>query len=173
MKAPLPSTLASYCALDPVSEFKSSLKCDAHLFAVYKDKKQWDMWQHSTVAQSRAQDVAKILDASYAPVSSEDAALFAKKQELMYAVFKCTLQTDQGKAFVHLHEADLMLRRFTLLSNPTCSRPNRPCWTHPSFSAISHWPKWAMVLGKSMPIPSSSTGKTSFVCMRSRLPLSS
>jgi hypothetical protein len=29
---------------------------------VYKDEKQWDTWQRSTMAQARAQDVHEILD---------------------------------------------------------------------------------------------------------------
>jgi hypothetical protein len=67
---------------------------------VYKDEKQWDTWQRSTLAQARAQDVAEILDRDYAPTSSEERDLFTEKQKFMYAVFERTLQTDQGKAFV-------------------------------------------------------------------------
>jgi hypothetical protein len=73
---------------------------------VYKDEKQWDTWQQSTLAQAKAQDVAKVLDATYVPTSAKDVALFGKKQEFMYAVLERMLQTDQGKAFIHQHEED-------------------------------------------------------------------
>jgi uncharacterized protein with FMN-binding domain len=73
---------------------------------VYKDKKQWDTWQQSTLAQAKAQDVAEVLDTTYIPTLAKDVALFGKKQEFMYAVLERTLQTDQGKAFVRQHEED-------------------------------------------------------------------
>ena len=91
---------------DAVFEFKKGIKRDSGSFLVYKDEKQWDTWQRSTLAQARAQDVHEILDASYVPVSGDDKQLFAMKQEFMYAVFERTLQTDMGKAFVRRHEAD-------------------------------------------------------------------
>ena len=73
---------------------------------VYKDEKQWDTWQCSVIAQAHAQDVAEVLDKTYSPTFVDETALFEEKQKFMYAVFKCTLQTDQGKAFVHKHEGD-------------------------------------------------------------------
>jgi hypothetical protein len=91
---------------DAVFEFKKGIKRDSSSFLVYKDEKQWDTWQRSTLALARAQDVHEVLDASYVPVSSEDKQLFAMKQEFMYAVFERTLQTDMGKTFVRRHEAD-------------------------------------------------------------------
>jgi hypothetical protein len=54
----------------------------------------------------RAQDVAKVINETYVPALPNDIALFAKKQEFMYAVFDHMLQTDQGKAFIHQHEQD-------------------------------------------------------------------
>jgi hypothetical protein len=41
-KASLPSTLASYHARDPVSDFKHGIQHDALSFAIDKDNKQWD-----------------------------------------------------------------------------------------------------------------------------------
>ena len=91
---------------DPIAEFKKGIKRDSNSFSVYKDEKQWDTWQQSTLAQARAQDVAEILDGNYVATSAEDTALFWEKQKFMYAVFERTLQTDQGKAFVRGHETD-------------------------------------------------------------------
>jgi hypothetical protein len=100
------SSLTSQWTRDPNAEFKKGIRHDALSFLVYKDEKLWDTWQQSTLAQVRAQDVAEVLDATYVSTLPKDIALFAKKQEFMYAVFEHTLQTDQGKAFVHQHEQD-------------------------------------------------------------------
>jgi hypothetical protein len=42
---------------DPIDEFKKGIKRDSSLFAVYKDEKQWDNWQQSTIAIACAQGV--------------------------------------------------------------------------------------------------------------------
>jgi hypothetical protein len=65
-----------------------------------------DIWQHSTIAQSRARDVANILDQKYVPTSAKDTTLFLEKTKYMYAIFECTLQTDEGKALIRQHEKD-------------------------------------------------------------------
>jgi hypothetical protein len=75
------------------------------LFIVYKDKKQWDNWQRSTVAFARAQGIEEVLDINYFPTDSDDVALFEEKKKFMYAVFERTLQTDQVKAFVREWDA--------------------------------------------------------------------
>jgi len=72
----------------------------------FKDGKQFDSWQHSTLAQARAQDVADILDTTYVPLTPADKDLFSEKQKYMFAVFERTLLTDVGKLFVHDHEND-------------------------------------------------------------------
>jgi hypothetical protein len=35
-----------------VFEFKRGIKCDSRSFLVYKEKKQWDTWQRSTLVQA-------------------------------------------------------------------------------------------------------------------------
>ncbi len=72
----------------------------------FKDGKQFDSWQHSTLAQARAQDVADILDPIYIPSTPADKDLFSEKQKYMFAVFERTLLTNVGKSFVHDHEDD-------------------------------------------------------------------
>jgi hypothetical protein len=101
----MPSPSASRTR-DAVFDFKKGIKHDSGSFLMYKDEKQWDTWQCSTMAQARAQDVHEILDTSYLPTSSEDQQLFAMKQEFMYSVFKRTLQTDMGKALFCRHKSD-------------------------------------------------------------------
>jgi len=48
---------------------------------VFKNGKQFDLWQHSTMALARAQDVAEILDPSHVPVTQDDKDLFQEKQK--------------------------------------------------------------------------------------------
>jgi hypothetical protein len=74
--------------------FKKTIKHDPSVFMVYKDEKQRDTWQHSTLAQARPQDVAEVLDSSFTPTTPDEIALFNEKKKFMYAVFECTLQTD-------------------------------------------------------------------------------
>jgi hypothetical protein len=93
------------CTHNPITDFKKGIKCDPSLFSVYKDKKQWDQWQCLTMAQAHAQDVTKVLVESYTPNTGPDTELFIEKQKFMYAVFECTLQTDQGKALVHKYKS--------------------------------------------------------------------
>ena len=91
---------------DVLTDFKKGIKRDPSLYVIYRDEKQWDNWQRSTLAQARAQDVDDVLDSTYTPSAPDDVILFKEKQKFMYAVFERTLQTDQGKAFVRAHEAD-------------------------------------------------------------------
>src|SRR5688500_15646871 len=56
------------------------------------------------MAQSRAQDIAEVLDPEYIPTTSKDIGLFMGKQKFIYAVFEKTLLTDKGKALVCQHQ---------------------------------------------------------------------
>ena len=78
------------------------------LFPTLKDEKQWDAWQRGTIAQARAQDLEQVLDSDYTPEegNEDEKNLFIMKQKFMYAVFECSLLTDQGKALVRAHEDD-------------------------------------------------------------------
>jgi hypothetical protein len=91
---------------DVISDFKKTIKCDSSVFMVYKDEKQWDTWQHSTLAQARPQDVAEVLDSAFTPTTPDEIALCNEKKKFMYAVFEHTLPTDQGKALVRNHDND-------------------------------------------------------------------
>jgi hypothetical protein len=74
----------------PLPISRRGIKRDSSSFSVYKDEKQWDTWQHSTLAQARAQDVAEILDRKYVPNSSEERDLFYREAE----VHVCCLRTN-------------------------------------------------------------------------------
>jgi len=83
-----------------VANFKWGIKHDPSLFMTFKDGKQFDSWQHSTMAQAQAQDVAEILDSSYIPNTQDEKDLFEEKQKYMFAVFEQMLQTDTGKVII-------------------------------------------------------------------------
>lgn len=61
---------------------------DPTLFDTYKDEKQWDAWQCSSISQAHAQDVGDILDLAFKPANDQKEDLFKEKQIYMYAVFE-------------------------------------------------------------------------------------
>jgi hypothetical protein len=89
---------------DPVADFKRGIKRDPSQFPTLKDEKQWDNRDRTNRAQVRAQGVKQVLDSSYVPTTTENTALFEVKQTYMFAVFKNTLLTDQGKAYIREFE---------------------------------------------------------------------
>jgi hypothetical protein len=74
--APQTSLSAPFKFKDPIGDFKKGIKRDPSLFMVYKDEKQWDNWQRSTVELARAQGVEEVLDINYVPTDSDDVVLF-------------------------------------------------------------------------------------------------
>ena len=82
----VPSSIARPPApIDLVRDFKRGIKCDPSQFTPLKDDSAWDNWNRSTLAQARAQDLAEVLDPGYVPTTTEDIALFTKKQKFMFA----------------------------------------------------------------------------------------
>jgi hypothetical protein len=100
--AAVSATNTTPCPRDVTSDFKKTIKCDSSVFMVYKDEKQWDTLQHSTLAQACPQDFAEVLDSAFTSTTPDEIALFNEKKKFMYAVFECTLQTDQGKSLVRV-----------------------------------------------------------------------
>jgi len=68
----------------------------------FKDGKPFDSWQHSTLAQARAQDIDDVLDPCYVPPTPADKDLFSEKQKYMFAVFERTLLIDVGREILCL-----------------------------------------------------------------------
>lgn len=91
-------------AVNLMHDFKHRIKRDAAQFSTLKNDAAWDNWNCGTIAQTRAQDIAGILDPTYIPATTDDADLFLEKQKFMYTVFEKTLQTDKGKALVCQHQ---------------------------------------------------------------------
>jgi len=125
---------------------------------IFKEGKQFDSWQRSTMALARAQDVAEILDPGHVPVTQDDKDLFQEKQKYMFAVFDRTLLTDTGKALVHEHENDFDARKIyleivkfylkstkasldssNLLSYITSVRLGSGMWKGSTYNFILHW----------------------------------
>jgi hypothetical protein len=170
--APVPSKPPESPRLkDPISEFRKGIKRDASLYTVYKDEKQWDSWQRSTIALARAQNVEDILDSTYIPSNQDEADLFTEKKKFMYAVFERTLQTDQGKAFVRAHEYDFdaqaiykdlveysikstkaSLDSARTLAYITTARLGDGNWRGPTRSFILHWQEDVRLYEKLVPL---------------------
>ena len=104
--APHVATITGTHTRNPIVDFNKGIDRDSSQFSMLKDEKQWDQWQRSTMAQARAQGVADVLNPDYKPCTDAGKALFAKKNEFMYAVFERTLLTDTGKTAVQQHEGD-------------------------------------------------------------------
>jgi len=67
-----------------VENLKQGIKYDPTLFIPpFKDGKQSDCWQHSTLAQAQAQDVAEVLNTSHAPRAQDENDLFQEKQAML------------------------------------------------------------------------------------------
>jgi hypothetical protein len=141
-------------ARDAAADFKRGIKRDPSQFPILKDDKQWDGWNHSYIAQTRAQGVVDVMNSEYKPTTTEDKALFEVKQTYMFAVFEKTLLTDQSKAYVREYEkksdaqsiywriseyaiksTKASLEASTILSYITsCS-----AWRGPMSSFVLHW----------------------------------
>ena len=89
---------------DPVSAFRKGIKRDSSNFPDFTHERQWDNFHRGLLAEAYAQDVADVLDPTYAPRSREDAALFDLKQDYMYAAFIRILKVDFAKGLVRQHE---------------------------------------------------------------------
>ena len=95
-----------------VESFKRSIKRDSIQFKKFKEDKNWDTWQRSSLTAPRAQDVYKVLDPDYKILTQEYMSLFNEKHKFMYSLFSIILQTDRGKNFVREHEDDFYGQTF-------------------------------------------------------------
>jgi len=100
------STLGPCPPPDPVLEFKKGIKHDLTVYPTLNSDTQWDTYNRAICALACTQDVFEVLDPHYTPMSPTAKNLYDEKQKFMYAVFQCTLLTDQGKAFVCQHADD-------------------------------------------------------------------
>ena len=53
----------------PAESFKKSIKRDANIFIAFKEGKNWDALRRNTLATSRAQDIAEVINPDYLPVT--------------------------------------------------------------------------------------------------------
>jgi hypothetical protein len=94
-----PAGAPSTRARDPVADFKRGIKHDAYQIAIVKDEKQLDNWQRTTMAETKTQDIAEVLDPTSTPTTVEDKALFREKQTCIAEVLDPTC-TPTISAFV-------------------------------------------------------------------------
>ena len=90
---------------------KSLLK-EIQVFLLLLRKKYWDTLNRNTLATTRAQDIAEVLNPDYRPVTDNDVNMFKEKHKFMHSVFDKTLQTDRGKKYSREHEGDYNAQSF-------------------------------------------------------------
>jgi hypothetical protein len=120
--APSTPPVTSQRIRDPIADFKKGIKRDSSSFTVYKDEKQWDTWQRSTLAQARAQDVAEILDRTYVPTSSEARDLSRNRSSCMLYSNKHFKRTKERLSSNSMRRIS-MHRRYTCISRTIRSSP--------------------------------------------------
>jgi len=97
-----------------VDLFQKEVKHDPSLFPTLDDEKFNDSWHQSFATQKGTQDVDKVLDESYVPVTQEDKELFTEQQMYVfteqqmyvYAVLEEKVSKDVGQIIVHEHGMD-------------------------------------------------------------------
>ena len=62
--------------VDPVADFKRSIKRDASLYPNLKDHRQWNNWKRAVLAQANAHDIQEVFDPNYKASTTEEQALF-------------------------------------------------------------------------------------------------
>ena len=65
--------------LTPVESFKRSIKLDSSQFSNFKEVKHWDTWRRNTLETSIDQDVEKVLDPDYTPLTQKWMNMFSEK----------------------------------------------------------------------------------------------
>jgi len=66
-----------------------SITCGPSLFMTFKDGKQSDSWQHSTVAQAHAQDGVEVLNTNHVPGAQNENDHFQEKQATLASSSPC------------------------------------------------------------------------------------
>ena len=89
-----------------VDLFQKGVKHDPSLFPTLEDEKFNDSWHQSFATQEGAQDVDKVLDETYVPVTQEDKELFTEQQKYVYAVLEEKVSKDVGQIIVREHGMD-------------------------------------------------------------------
>lgn len=69
-----------------------------------KDRKYWDTWGRNTLATSRAQDAAKVLNPDHNAATTDETDIFKENQTFTNAVFDKVLQTGRYKKHVRKYE---------------------------------------------------------------------
>ena len=65
------SSGSSLHQLTLVESFKRSIKRDSSQFTNFKEVKCWDNWRRKTLITARSQDVDKVLDLDYTPLTHD------------------------------------------------------------------------------------------------------
>jgi hypothetical protein len=85
-----------------------------------------DQWKVLFVNQARAQDVSAVLNATYAPSSPIDAALFQEKPKYLYAVLEAKVETTKGKSIIQKYKSTYDAHEVELTAPHEADNPPDP-----------------------------------------------
>lgn len=96
-----PPTFTPKPAKSPADYFRQSIKVDTSVYPVFRVASEWHSWLREFRLHAKAQDLSDVLNPDYEPQSSESAALFRAKQEVMMSIFVRTLKTPVAESFLY------------------------------------------------------------------------
>jgi hypothetical protein len=87
-----------------LNDFRKGIRRNSSVYPVFKDNKHLSNWNCSVLSQ--APDVSDVFNSRFVPSTAESILLFKAKEEFVYSVFNCCVQTDTRKSIVREHEHD-------------------------------------------------------------------
>jgi hypothetical protein len=152
---------------DPLSDYRRGVRRDPYAFTALKEDKQWDSWQHGTIAQARAQDLSEILDSNFVPATPEATELFVEKQKFFYTLFDKVLLTDKGKLLVRQYrhpDGTLLKLKTRICANGSMQEQGRDFTG--SYAPVVQWSSvhLCLILATMLGIPTQQIDFTQAFC---------
>ncbi|GAX13599.1 hypothetical protein FisN_14Lh370 [Fistulifera solaris] len=117
----VPSTFTPKPTKSPADYFRQSIKIDTTVYPVFRVASEWHSWLREFRLHAKAQDMSDVLNPDYEPMSSESAALFRAKQEVMMSIFVRTLKTPVAESFLYENDVTAQQVFMSLLNYYTNS----------------------------------------------------
>jgi hypothetical protein len=110
----LSSSSSPYSGQSHVDITKRNIKHGTSVFPTLKNEQFNDQWKVSFVNQAQVQDVSAVLDSTYSPSSSIDAALFQDKPKYLYAIPEAKVETTKEIQLSRTINPRMMLTKMRL-----------------------------------------------------------
>jgi hypothetical protein len=101
-----PVNVASSLDAQRLAAFEKGRRRNINDFSKFTDPKNWGAWKRRMMANAYAQGVEDVFNPSFVPDEGTATALFAEKNNFVYAVFELVVQTSDGRLIVREHEQD-------------------------------------------------------------------